>query len=50
MCGNLLKSRSSLKISKRSMKELERIATRIEGRMAELEKIVASLSKGLKAK
>jgi len=45
--GTPLKSRPSLKIPQKRIKELERIATRIEGRMTELEKILADLSKVL---
>ena len=45
-----MKSRPSPKIPQKRIKELERIATRIEGRMAELEKIVTDLSKVLTAK
>lgn len=45
--GNTLKTRSSSKIFQERKKKLEIIAARIERRMAELEKIVTDLSKGL---
>lgn len=42
-----MKSNTSSKSFKKRKKELEKVSARIEARMAELEKIVAGLSKGL---
>jgi len=45
--GSMLKSKASSKSFKKRMSELKKVSTRIEARMAKLEKIVTALSKSL---
>ncbi len=42
-----MKTRASSKNVQKRVKKLEKMATRIEGRMEELEKIVSNLAKNL---
>ena len=42
-----MRSKTSSQSFKKRMKELEKVSTRIEAKMAELEKIIADISKNL---